>query len=433
MTKRDKVTVERDYLKNIEKKVEDLKMLMEVSAIISSTLDFNDLMTIVMEKAKNVMDADACSILLYNKEINKLEFEVAICREGTTSEILKKHVTLDIGEGIAGWVAGNLKPLIIEDAKADARFSAEADRQTGFTTKSLIAVPLIGRGGLIGVAEILNPKHKKYFDDYDLDIFQTLCRQVAIAIENSIFHRESIERERIRQELELASTLQRSFLPDSPVFKKGVLKVSAINISARHVGGDIYDFTEPVEGKVGVFIGDISGKGISAALYMAKIVSDFRYLSRLMEYPDVVLNLLNSQMANAPRGMFLTAIYMIADIVTGNVHISVAGHPPFLWFTKGEVRVMNVRSGPPLGIMPVEYPVTTISLERGDRVLLLTDGVFEAKNKENERIGFNNIVEFYKKNISHERLVEIIADYVKDFSRGVEPADDLTLVEIGFR
>ncbi len=162
MAKKPEVNVSKDYLKNLEKKVEDLKTLMEVSAIISSTLDFNELMTLVMEKAKDVMDAEACSILLYNKDIDKLEFEVAICEEESTSDILKKKITLDMGQGIAGWVAANKKPLVIKDVKKDKRFYQGADKLTGFVTKSLIAVPLVGRRGLIGVAEVLNPRIEDY-------------------------------------------------------------------------------------------------------------------------------------------------------------------------------------------------------------------------------------------------------------------------------
>lgn len=115
----------------MEKKVEDLKTLMALSSVISSTLDFSELITIVMEKAQAVMDAEACSILIYNKDTNKLEFEVALCEEGSTSELLKKQVTLDMGQGIAGWVAENLKPLVIEDVGSDDRFCRDADKLTG--------------------------------------------------------------------------------------------------------------------------------------------------------------------------------------------------------------------------------------------------------------------------------------------------------------
>jgi len=136
--------VNKDYLKAIEKKIEGLKALIEISAIISSTLDFNELITLVMEKAKDFMNAEACSILLYNKETNKLEFDLALCGEESISDILKSKVTLEMGQGIAGWVAEHQTPLIIKDAKTDSRFYPEADRLTCFTTRSLIAVPLVG-------------------------------------------------------------------------------------------------------------------------------------------------------------------------------------------------------------------------------------------------------------------------------------------------
>ncbi len=421
-----KITISKTHFHDIEKKVTELKLLLEVSPIISSTLELDELMPLVMEKAKNVMDAEACSILFYNRETDKLEFEVALCSEDSTSEVLKEKITLDMGQGIAGWVAQNKELLVIEDVRKDSRFFGDADRQTGFNTRSIIAVPLIGRSGLIGVAEIINPQST----EFDHEIFQLLCRQFAIAIENAQYHRESIQREKLRQQLEIAEVIQKSFLPRSPVVTKGNLTLSAVNISAAQVGGDVYDFVDFPDGKMGVLIGDVSGKGISAALYMAKFISDFRYVSLVTDKPDITLNRLNSQESSAPMGMFLTAIYAIVDTATGALELSVAGHPPFLWLTKGDVRVMSVQSGPPLGIMPVEYPLTALSLEKGDRLLFLTDGVFDAKNREGDRIGFERIVEFVKKNSLEDRLVQKIVEHVDEFSQDTDRADDLTMVEI---
>jgi len=427
------IPVNQAYLKTIEKKVEDLKTLIEVSAIISSTLDFNELMTLVMEKAKSLMKAEGCSILLHNKETNKLEFDLALCREESVADILKSKVSLDMGQGIAGWVAEHQTPLLIKDAKADSRFYPDADQLTCFTTRSLIAVPLISRSGLIGVAEILNSKEKDFFGDDDLEIFQTLCRQVAIVIENARFYKESVEKEKLRQELEIASVVQKSFLPESPIFKKDHLTLSAINLSATQVGGDLYDFIDLGPNRVGVFIGDVSGKGIYAALYMAKVISDFRNIAPQMGAPEIALNRLNAMLSQAPRGMFLTGIFGIVDLLKGNLSLSVAGHPPFLWLTHGEVRVMNVASGPPLGILPAEYPSTEISLKKGDRILFLTDGVFEAKDKGGKRIGFEKLVSFVKEHTGEGNLIQKVVDYVNDFSKGLARADDLTLVELSWK
>lgn len=420
------IVVSSAYLKNIEKKVRDLKLLVDVSSIISSSLELNELMPLVMEKAQDVMDAEACSILFYNPEINKLEFEVAISSEDSTSNILKKTITLDMGQGIAGWVAENRQPLIIEDVSKDDRFFKGADKMTGFTTNGIIAMPLIGRSGLIGVVEIINPGQ----NDLDREIFQLLCGQFAIAIENAMFYRKSLEKERLKQQLEIAAALQKSFLPESPVIRKGRATVSAVNISAFQVGGDVYDFIEPVEGTLGVLIGDVSGKGISAALYMAKFISDFRNVATQIGSPEVAFNKLNLMASKAPMGMFLTAIYGILDIVTGNFNLCVAGHPPIIHISDDWVRVTNLPSGPPLGIIPVDYPVSTIPLKTGDRLLFLTDGVFDAKNREGERLGFDHVAEFAERNRNEEQITQKLVDYVNEFSDGAEQADDITIVEI---
>ena len=422
------ISIAKEYLQTLEQKVEDLKILTEISVLISSTLDLSELMTLVIEKAKSLMDAEACSILLYNKSTNKLEFEVAVCREANATDILKNKITLDIGQGIAGWVAKHQKALVLNDVRKDARFYQEADKATGFVTKSMIAVPLVGRRGLIGVAQIINPEK----EEYDAEILDILSRHFAIAIENALYYKESLEKERLKQEIEIASVLQKSFLPETPVLRKGNVTVSALNVPAKQVGGDLYDFVEPVEGKLGVFIGDISGKGVSAALYMAKIISDFRYLSHMKKSPSLVMNSLNDILSKAPRGMFLTAQYALVDAMTGEIQISDAGHPPFLLVRKKEVKVMSGLSVPPLGVVPGTYPVSTYSLKTGDSLFFLTDGVFEAKSREGKRLGFDALVSFVKKKRNDKRLIEKIADYVHKFSKGTEIADDLTLVELRF-
>ncbi|KJU82583.1 protein serine/threonine phosphatase with GAF(s) sensor(s) [Candidatus Magnetobacterium bavaricum] len=430
------VSVSETYLRTLEKRVDDLQTLIEVSTIISSTLDFNKLISLVMDKAKNVMNAEACSILLYNNQTNKLEFACAISKEKTTADILSKPFTLEMGQGVAGWVAQTHQRVIIEDVAKDERFSDEVDRFSGFTTKSLIAVALVGRGGLIGVAEVLNPKDKHCFCQYDEELFGTLCRQITIAIENARFYHESLEMEKVRQELEIASVLQKSFLPDSSVFKRGAIEVSAVNIPAEQVGGDIYDFIEPVEGKVGIFVGDVSGKGVSAAMYMAKIISDFRYKARLEESPCVVLGNLNAGLLKGPRGMFVTAVYIIVDVATGMLTVSNGGHPPFLLVRDNAVTVMDIPGGPPLGIIAAEYPLTSMTLDRGDRLLLITDGVFDTKNTLQQRLGFDALVAF----VNHagiidsgKNLIDSVIGYVNEFSEGTPSrVDDLTLVELKY-
>jgi len=429
MTEEGMVTVTAGYLAGLQKKLKDLSAMIDISEIISSTHQLDQLMNLVMDRAKAEMEAEACSILFYNKKTNRLEFEVAICSDDTTHEMLKKTISLEMGQGIAGWVAEKLEPIIIEDVKKDSRFFSGVDEQTGFKTESLMAVPLVGRTGLIGVAEIINPRRH----DYDPEMFQLLCRQFAVAIENAILYRESIQKERLKQEIEIAAVLQQSFLPGSPKFEKGPVRINALTVPAAKVGGDLYDFIEPAEGRVGVLIGDVSGKGVSAALYMAKAVSDFRYAARLQTSPGRALGLLNTQLASSPRGMFLTAVYMIIDSATGKVKIASAGHPPFLWITGGEVRVMSMQAGPPLGIMPLDYPESGLELKAGDRMVMFTDGVFDAYDSAGGRIGFERLVEFARGHMHSENFPEDLLEYINATGHGEDRADDITIVDIRWK
>jgi sigma-B regulation protein RsbU (phosphoserine phosphatase) len=406
--------------------VEYLKRLVEMSSILSSTLELDDLIPLVMERAKSHMNAEACSVLFYNKETNRLEFKGPTCESYSASGISHKEGSLEMGQGIAGSAAKTLQPVFIEDVRTDIKFDEEAERFAGFPIKSIIAMPLVGRSGLIGVVEILNPGK----DDYDPEVVPTFARQFAIAIENSLFYREAVEKERMKQELDIASTLQKSFLPDSCILKKGDLWASAVNIPAEKVGGDLYDFVERGEDSVGILIGDVSGKGISAALYMARFSCNFRHVAHISNSASLALKRLNASLIKSPRGMFLTCIYLLVDIRTGDAQLSVAGHPPSLWITKGQVKVMSVPGGPPLGIIPGEYPATTLSLAKGDRLVLLTDGVFEARDKGGQRLGFENLVSFIDSHRTEEDLVNRMINYVDDFSKGAERADDLTIVEL---
>lgn len=424
----EKVVVSKVYIEELKKKVNDLKILTKVSTIISSTLELNNLLKLVMQKAKEILDAEACSILLYNRDTNELEFKVALCKMKDASEILEKKITLSLDQGIAGWVARNQKFLVISDVKKDERFYQAIDKITGFITKSLIAAPLVGRSGLIGVAEIINPKRM----DFDLDILKLLTKQFAISIENALYHKESIERERLKQELEIASSIQKSFLPDSPIYKRDNITITAINSPAKYVSGDLYDFIEPHEGYTGVLIGDVSGKGISAALFMAKVISEFRFLANILTSPDEVLNKLNRHLSKVPRGIFLTSIYMVVNRTEGYIKVSIAGHPPIILIREGNVKVLNLKSGPPLGIMDHEYLSNFLKIKQGDKLIMLTDGVYEARNKYGKRIGFNKILGFIKDHVFDMDLTNKIYSYVSQFSKGAEKSDDLTIVCLNY-
>ncbi len=177
-------------------------------------------------------------------------------------------------------------------------------------------------------------------------------------------------------------------------------------------------------------VGDVSGKGISGAIYMSKIISDFRYIALTAHSTKDAFERLNSQLSKTPRGMFLTAAYAMADARTGNLHISVAGHPPALLLGAGGLKVLDVSVGPPLGIMPAQYPSSALSLKEGESLVVVTDGVFECRDRKGRMLGYEGLVSFLKTRSGKGKVLEALLEHIREFSEGTEMADDLTIVEI---
>ena len=200
-------------LERLQAKVRRLHGLIETSAIVTSTLDLDEVLRLILEKAQSVANAEASAILLYNPETGKLEFEVALGEKGGLIQSLRPKITLELGQGIAGTVAKTRKVEWVPDATRDPRVARNMDATTGFVTRNVLCGPMTIRDRLIGVAEVLNLAHPEACGPDDLEIFETFCRQVAIAIENARFHKVLVERERERQQLEFASVIQQSFLP----------------------------------------------------------------------------------------------------------------------------------------------------------------------------------------------------------------------------
>ncbi len=200
-------------LERLEEKVRRLHALIEASAILNSSLDLDEVLRLVLEKAQGVTDAEASAILLYNPETNRLEFDVALGEKGGLIQSLRSKITLELGQGIAGTVAQTRRVEWVPDASRDPRVARSVDATTGFITKNILCAPLTIRDRLVGVAEVMNLARPEQVGPDDLEIFATFCQQVAVAIENARLHKVLLERERERQQLEFASVIQQSFLP----------------------------------------------------------------------------------------------------------------------------------------------------------------------------------------------------------------------------
>ena len=422
-------------IQRLQQRVRVLYGLIETSAIINSSLDLDEVLRLVLEKAQAVTGAEASAILLYNPQTKKLEFEVALGEKGGTIQSLKEKITLDLGQGIAGAVAQTRRAEWVPDAARDPRVARSVDATTGFVTRNILCAPLLVQERLIGVAEVMNIADPKIGGPEDLEVFETFCRQVAVAIENARLHKGMLERERERQQLEIAAVVQQSFLPSHfPTCPRNRFQVDAKTIPASVVGGDLYDFPSRSDDWLALAIGDVSGKGVPAALFMAMLISDLRFTALKFCSPGDVLRAVNAGLATrARRGMFVTMQYLLLDATTGAVSAANGGHVPLVWYHRrtGKAEPVELPGGPPLGILPeAAYPETTLALDHGDILLLLTDGVLESKNARGETFGLSRLTEVMEAaGANGMALFHPVLDAVEAFSGG-RRHDDLTLVEL---
>jgi sigma-B regulation protein RsbU (phosphoserine phosphatase) len=420
----------------LERRLQQLASLMEVSRLVGSSLDLSEVLNRVMLKAQEVADAEASCILLMNERTGKLEVEVAIGGMAVTLEELKKRVVLEPGQGIAGAVALSRAPELVPDVAADPRTFRAAEKVVGVTFRSLMVAPLIVHDKLVGVAEVFNPRGGGRFTPEDLDLFSTYCHQVAVAIENARLHRALVEREREKQQLELASLVQQSFLPKRlPEGGGRRFTLEARTVPAATVAGDLYDFVERRGDRLVVLVGDVSGKGFPAALMMAKVISDFRPAAHHAPSPAAILGHLNTELVrHNPRGMFVTAACLALDVDAGRMLVSNAGHLPPLWHRQsaGTVLAYEGDGGPPLGILPgARFPDQELVMGEGDTLLLYTDGVIEAGGPGDTSFGVERLAEAMRSRLpSSGDLVGDLLEVVRSHSGGGPPADDLTLVAL---
>ena len=232
-----------------------------------------------------------------------------------------------VGTGIAGHVAKTGEMLNVPDAYEDARFSPETDRETDFRTRSILCAPLLAHGGkLLGVIQVLNKKSGGVFTSDDEALMAAFASHAAIALDRGQLVDSRIEKERIEEGLRRAQAIQMAMLPRQ-LPARPELDLMAAMRPARSVGGDLYDFF--VEGdRLWFLVGDVSGKGVGAALFMARAKTLLHFIAREERSPAVVLARVNAELSRENEStMFVTASAGYLDLATGRLTAANAGHP----------------------------------------------------------------------------------------------------------
>lgn len=412
----------------MKERLDNLKECFKVSSLINSSLELDQVLENIMTISRSILKAESCSLMLVDEKTMELVFEVA---QGPVAHKLTGEVRLKKGQGIAGYVFETGNSVLIEDAYSDPRFNQAFDRMTGYHTKTMLCVPLKVKDRVIGVSQVINRTDGSCFTGNDEEDLGILCINAAIAVENARLHREILRKKQIERDLEFASNIQQSFLPRKMPEFPG-FSFSSYYRAAQEVGGDFYDFIPLEDDRLGVLIGDVSGKGVASALFMAKLTSDFRLLAVREKDPVRLVGRINDMVAEQScRGMFVTLLYMVLG-GAGNEMIYVnAGHlPPVVWNSSKDTFTLLHGGGPPVGIIPGQsFVASNVPLDRGDCIMLATDGLVEARNTDGELLGWQRLEAVLRQGDSdvesvRSRLGRAVAKFVKDQPQ----SDDTTVV-----
>lgn len=369
-----------------------LRLLYDLSCAFAARAKLEDLVELVLEKCREVLHCEAASILLHDAELGELYFPYVAERSAETEEELHS-LRFPADRGIAGAVLGSGLALRIDDAANDPRFYTGIDKRTGVPTRNLVCAPLKSHRGPIGVIQILNHRGDG-FSDGDLAFLDALAGSIAVALENARMYQQLTEQvaalERavrehnellaLRRELDIAREIQQSIVPKSfPV--RDDLRVFADMIPAQEVGGDFYDFFFLDDHRIGLLVGDVSGKGIPAALFMAMTRTLLRSTALAGAGPDDCMKRVNELLIPENTAeMFVTVFYGILDLRTGHLEYSNAGHnPPYVLRADGRIEALPRTRGTVLGMLPgIQFTGSSATLGRGDGLFLFTDGITEA-------------------------------------------------------
>ncbi|MBN2097081.1 MAG: SpoIIE family protein phosphatase [Candidatus Omnitrophica bacterium] len=246
--------------------------------------------------------------------------------------------------------------------------------------------------------------------------------------------KEIRQREILEKELDIARNIQRSFLKDVPKEAKAAELAVAMD-TARHVGGDLYDFVQFGDGRVGLLVGDVSGKGVPAALFMAQIISRFRYFAQDYFSPAETLTKLNEDVVrDSTSGLFVTMAYLIYDPAKREITLASAGHlPPLVVRDLQLFEKIEVSEGMPLGLMAeAVFEEKQLKLQPKDLVLLYTDGVTEARNSQGAEFGEERLIQALtgKQGVSSKQAVELLRSQIQAFSVRTPQHDDITIMAL---
>lgn len=410
----------------VRTQAETLLLLNEVGRETSSILDVEELLRRAAEQIKRVIDYQILSIMLYDEEQKVFRHRVDV-KHG---QRVQGKMRVAASEGIVGAAAELKEAVLVPDVTADPRYL-----MVNPETRSELAIPMLHKGKVIGVLDLESPQ-LNYFTADHVQTLSILGANLAVSLENArLYEQVARDESRLERDLQAAKRIQGALLRSVPAEDFG-LDMAARYLSAREVGGDLYDFLRYGPQQLGIALGDVSGKGTAAALYGAVAIGIMRSLAPQKLQPAEMLKQMN-QIVGERRieGRFMTACFATWQKGRSKLRVANAGQSQPLLYKDGRCDKIAL-TGFPLGIYEdVSYDEWGVTLVPGDILVFHSDGIAETSNSEGQFFGTERLRALIEQqhSLSAGELADFIFREVDWFSQGAPLADDRTLVVLKVR
>lgn len=407
----------------ITRQARTLVLLNEIARELTSILNLDELLKRIAELLRRLIDYQMFSILLLDATDTKLQHRFS---QRFEQRMHLKH-DIPLGRGIVGFAAQAKEAVLVPNVAKDPRYIAVNPE-----TRSELAVPLIYQEKVIGVLDLEHTR-RGYFTDDHKRILITLAAQVAIAIENARLYDEIARQERrLERDLAMAQELQFRLLPPTPP-KMAHLEVQAKFVPARAIGGDLYDFVPYSLSRLGIAIGDVSGKGAPAAIYAALVSGILRSHAPIEPSPAEMLSAINLSLAERRiAAQFVSIIYAVWDDQRRTLVVANSGLPRPIYCHDGKIEMIEA-TGLPLGLFDeAEYEEFSFRAKPGDMFVFFSDGILDARDRHGQAFGRERVETIIAgcAQQSADCVVSNIFNAVTEHAAGVDAFDDQTVVAI---
>ncbi len=414
--------------KKLKDRAREIEYLYQISNLTNSLCTKNELFERILKLITKVFSSERVSIMLINEETGKLYIEAAV---GIPKEVIDKTENVIYVEKISNLVLNEGKAIYSNDIEKQG---ISKNKKFRYKSRSFISAPIKVQNIPIGVINVSEPKKNIRYTEEMAKLLQTIANQVGQAYQAILSYQERIENEKLKKEIEIMKMIQNALLLTN--FKDYQnISVFAKMKSAEVVSGDFYDVYKISPSKLGIVIGDVSGKGLPASLYMAVSRSVIKSYAHHILNPGEMLKMANEILVDDSRvGMFVTLFYGIVDLETSTFMYSNAGHNLQYIYKFSQDELIPLKSkGIPLGINRKEnYETIEIKLESQDIIVCLTDGIVDAMNISGEVFGLERVKGILKKYAvtNSNTIVNAIFREVEEWSKNTPQWDDMTILVV---